>query len=54
MKPKIQRHFEVFSPCDFIDVSAFKPRWIPSKEWRELIKKVWEVDPLLCPNATRR
>jgi len=86
MNPKTQRHFEVFSPCDFIaritqhipdksfqlvryygwysikmrgqrfkstdaetvtvpggdviDVSAFKPRRIPSKKWRELIKKV--------------
>jgi hypothetical protein len=95
MNPKIQRNFEMFSPCDFIaritqhipdksfqlvryygwysnkmrgqrlkradaepvdvpegeviDVSAFKPRRIPSKKWRELIKKVWEADPLLCP-----
>jgi hypothetical protein len=24
---------------------------IPSKKWRELIKKVWEVDPLECPNC---
>jgi hypothetical protein len=26
-------------------------RRIPSKKWRELIKKVWEVDPLECPNC---
>jgi len=32
---------------EVIDVSAFKPRRIPSKKWRELIKKVWEADPLL-------
>lgn len=32
-----------------IDVSEHKPRRIPSKKWRELIKKVWEADPLLCP-----
>jgi len=97
MNPKIQRNFEVFSPCDFIaritqhipdkslqlvryygwysnkmrgqrlkqtdaeagaapegdviDVSACKPRRIPSKKWRELIKKVWEADPLLCPDC---
>ena len=25
-----------------IDVSEHKPRRIPSKKWRELIKKVWE------------
>jgi hypothetical protein len=34
-----------------IDVSAFKPRRIPSKKWRELIKNVWEADPLLCPRC---
>ena len=36
---------------EVIDVSAFKPRRIPSKKWRELIKKVWEADPLLCPQC---
>ena len=36
-----------------IDVSAHKPRRIPSKKWRELIKKVWEVDPLRCPKCSR-
>ena len=36
---------------DIIDVSAFKPRRIPSRKWRELIKKVWEADPLLCPRC---
>ena len=100
MNPKIQRNFEVFSPCDFIaaitqhipdksfqlvryygwysnkmrgqrdkhatedaaaagravqiiDVSEHKPRRIPSKKWRELIKKVWEADPLLCPKCQK-
>ena len=32
-------------------VSAYKPRPIPSKKWRELIQKVWEADPLLCPDS---
>jgi hypothetical protein len=88
MNPKIQRNFEVFTPCEFIaaitqhipdknfqlvryygwysnkmrgqrgkqaaaavqpdgkaaaviDVPEHKPRRIPSKKWRELIKKVW-------------
>jgi hypothetical protein len=27
------------------------PHRIPSKKWRELIKKVWEVDPLECPHC---
>ena len=100
LNPKVQRNFEVFSPCDFIaaitqhipdksfqlvryygwysnkmrgqrdkraaeeakaagqavqiiDVSEHKPRRIPSPKWRELIKKVWEADPLLCPKCSR-
>jgi hypothetical protein len=36
-----------------IDVSAHEPRRIPSKKWRELIKKVWEADPLWCPKCSR-
>jgi hypothetical protein len=32
-----------------LDVSDYKPRRIPSTTWRELIKKIWEVDPLTCP-----
>ncbi len=35
-----------------MDVSDYKPRCIPSAKWRELIKKVWEADPLLCPRCT--
>ena len=26
---------------------------IPRKKWRELIQKVWETDPLICPNCAR-
>jgi len=37
---------------DVIDVSEYQPPRIPSKEWRELIKKVWEVDPLICPRCS--
>lgn len=99
LNPKIQRNFEVFTPCDFIaaitqhipdksfqlvryygwysnkmrgqrdkraaeeaqaagvqavqiiDVSEHQPRRISSAKWRELIKKVWEADPLLCPKC---
>ena len=29
-----------------------KPRRIPSPKWRDLIKKVWEVDPMLCPSCS--
>ncbi len=34
-----------------IDVSEYHPPRIPSKKWRELIKKVWEVDPLICQHC---
>jgi hypothetical protein len=36
-----------------IDVSEHKPRRIPSAKWRELIKKVWEADPLSCPKCQK-
>ena len=32
-----------------LDVSDHRPQRVPSKTWRELIKKIWEVDPLRCP-----
>ena len=38
---------------EIIDVSEHKPRRIPSPKWRQLIKRVWEADPLLCPNGSR-
>ncbi len=34
-----------------IDVSDYQPRRLPSKKWRELIKKVWELDPMNCPQC---
>ena len=36
---------------EIIEHRALKLRRIPSRSWRELIKKVWEVDPLLCPQC---
>ena len=36
---------------DIIDVSEYNPPRIPSKTWRECIKKLWEVDPLVCPRC---
>ena len=36
---------------EIIEHRAIRPRRIPSRSWRELIKKVWEVDPLLCPQC---
>lgn len=37
------------SNLTMIDVADYKPRRIPPPLWRECIKKVWEVDPLICP-----
>lgn len=31
-----------------IDIRNFRPGKIPSLVWRECIKKIWEVDPLIC------
>ena len=36
---------------EVLDVAEHKQRRIPSKTWRECIKKVWEVDPLICPHC---
>jgi hypothetical protein len=36
---------------EIIDVSEHKPRRIPSAKRRDLITKVWEADPLLCPKC---
>ena len=36
----------VETAVEIIEHGESKPRRIPSRSWRELIKKVWEVDPL--------
>jgi len=36
---------------EIIDVSDYEPKRIPSRTWRECIKKIWEVDPLECPKC---
>ncbi len=37
---------------EIIDVADYQPHRVPSKTWRECIKKIWEVDPLCCPHCT--
>ena len=39
---------EVPNDVAIIDVSEYDPPRIPSITWRDCIKKIWEVDPLLC------
>ena len=52
-KQAVEEAKAVGNAVEVIDVSEHKPRRIPSAKWRELIKKVWEADPLLCPNCSR-
>lgn len=35
----------------FLNISEPKQRKVPSRTWRECIKKVWKVDPLECPKC---
>jgi hypothetical protein len=37
--------------AEVIDVSGYQTKKHASKKWRELIKKVWEVDPMVCPRC---
>ena len=34
-----------------LGVADYRPERVPSKTWRQLIQKVWEVDPLTCPRC---
>lgn len=52
-RAKEQDSVERAANVEIIDVSEHKPRRIPSAKWRELIKRVWEADPLLCPKCSR-
>ena len=42
---------ETKADVEIIDVSEYNPPRIPSKTWRECIKKIWEIDPLCCPRC---
>jgi len=37
--------------AEVLSITEPPTRKIPSKIWRECIKKVWEVDPLECPKC---
>ncbi len=43
---------EIDKSGEIIDVSDYQPKGISSRTWRECIKKIWEVDPLCCPNCS--
>jgi hypothetical protein len=42
---------QVPANIEIIDVSDYQPPRMPSKKWRECIKKIYEVDPLCCPKC---
>jgi len=44
-----EKHYGFFRPV--VDVPDHQPRRVPSKTSRELIKKIWEMDPLSCPRC---
>jgi hypothetical protein len=45
IKPEKPNDIEV------IDVSTYQPKKVPSLTWRECIKKIWNDDPLICPEC---
>ena len=47
LRPGDEKIPEVPIDVDIIDVSDYNPPHVPSKTWRECIKKIWEIDPLL-------
>ena len=36
---------------EWIDISKHHPKKVPSLAWRNCIKKIYEIDPLACPNC---
>ena len=51
LRPGDEPQVEPKINVEIIDVSDYNPPHIPSKTWRECIKKIWNVDCLLCPNC---
>ena len=45
-EPELKKDIEI------IEVADYHPPRVPSKTWRECIKKIWEVDPLCCPRCS--
>jgi aldehyde:ferredoxin oxidoreductase len=51
-KEKGEGENETIEEGKIIDIRNYRPKRIPKLMWRECIKKVWEVDPLTCPQCT--
>ena len=42
---------ETDEAIEIIDISEYQPRRIPSKQWRDCIKQIYEADPLCYPKC---
>ena len=51
-KEKGEGENETIEEGKIIDIRNYRPKRIPKLMWHECIKKVWEVDPLTCPQCT--
>jgi hypothetical protein len=49
--PAFRLRSQPYCEVEILDVSAHQPKKVPSKTWRELIWKVWEVDALRRPRC---
>lgn len=49
-KPEDEPTLEI-KDIQIIDVADYQPPRVPSKTWRECIKKIFEIDPLCCPRC---
>ena len=44
-------HAVTTDEIEVIDISKYQPKNVPSITWRECIKKIWNNDPLVCPEC---
>ena len=51
VRPGDQPVENIDNSIEVIDVADYKPKPVPSKTWRDCIKKIYEVDPLCCPKC---
>ena len=51
-RPGDEPDAETTTDVEIIDVSEYNPPRIPSKTWRECIRKVWGADALCCPKCS--
>ena len=50
-KRGLRKKEEDETASESVTVVSARPLRVPGKKWQELIKKVWEADPLECPHC---